>query len=263
MSTYSTITETDIRSFLKEPRAALLPLKQVMLTVAGFALGAAILYGALNAPALLYVNQIAPLSAQAQGIATPTPEGIAQAVIPAPTSTPTPVATATPEVPSNPNNTIAMADLGISAPITWDVSFDTKVQNKILPNSTIHLAGTAHPGQHGVVAISGHSSNYPWIKGAYNTVFAPLGKAKVDQIIEINYNNTLYRYQVTKVFVIKPTDTQYLADNGKDVLRLFTCTPIGTNLNRLVVEAQQIYPNPSANAAFTASVGSAVLPNDL
>lgn len=262
MSTYSTITETDIRSFLKEPRAALLPLKQVLLSVAGFALGAAILYGALNAPALLYVNQIAPLTAQAQ-VVSPTPEAVTQAVIPTATSTPKPVATATPEVPNNPNNTISMADLGISAPITWDVSFDTKTQNKILPNSTIQLAGTAHPGQHGVVAISGHSSNYPWIKGAYNTVFAPLGKAKPGQLIEINYNNTLYRYQVTKVFVIKPTDTQYLADNGKDVLRLFTCTPIGTNLNRLVVEAQQIYPNPSANAAFTASVGSAVLPNDL
>ena len=38
---------------------------------------------------------------------------------------------------------------------------------------------------------------------------------------------------------------------GFDGLRLITCTPVGTSLNRLVVEAKQISPDPAGNLAYT------------
>jgi LPXTG-site transpeptidase (sortase) family protein len=254
------LTENDIRSFLKEPRQPFFNMKQALLYVVGFTTLSAVVFGALNAPALLYVNHINPLVAQAQ-VTSSTPQAITQAVIPAVKSTPTP--SATPEAPSIPSNSISIANLGISAPITWNVSFDEKTQSAILPNSTIQLAGTAHPGQHGVIAVSGHSSNYPWIQGAYNTVFAPLVKTQNGQLIEVNYNNKLYRYQVIDTRVIKATETDYLVDNSKDELRLFTCWPIGTSISRFVVFAKQVYPNPSTDSAFTASLSNVVLPSDL
>jgi len=66
-------------------------------------------------------------------------------------------------------------------------------------------------------------------------------------MIYINYEGKRYSYTVTKKEVVKPTEVQKLIyPTEKPVLTLITCTPLGTALNRLLVTAEQVSPDPSA-----------------
>jgi LPXTG-site transpeptidase (sortase) family protein len=156
---------------------------------------------------------------------------------------------------------LAVGNLGIAAPIIWDVPLIKELYTAKLLDGVIHIAGTAKPGQQGMVVISGHSSNYPWIQGSYNSVFAPLLKAQVDQTIEINYQNKQYIYKITKSYEVKPDDLTPLSDGSGNGIRLITCTPLGTSLRRLVVEGVQISPDPSTNTAFTTSSFTGTIPD--
>jgi len=238
------LTEAELRSFLRLPsnlRASLARGFGMLGLVALLSGGG---YYLINLDAFQKIAQSQPAVAAAVVPPTPSAAPVAAAI----TATPTPVIS----VPDIPNNTVSFPSVNISAPITWDVRFDdAKTVTADLVNGPIQLAGTAHPGQHGTVIITGHSSNYPWIKGNYNSVFAPLENAKADETIEVSYNNAVYKYQVTKTYVVKPTQLDVLNAGSFDGLRLITCTPVGTSLNRLVVEAKQISPDPAANSAFT------------
>lgn len=206
----------------------------------------------LNAPAWIQVRNtpvLTPILASTS--ATPDP-GVVLAAAPV-VSTPAPL--------TIPDNSISVPALGISAPITYDSGLDPTTVHNNLEKGVIQLGGTAHPGQKGVIAISGHSSNYFWDKGQYNTVFAPLEKAAPGMQIVVTYNGQEYTYQVTKTYVVKPNDLAVLTDSNLTGIRLLTCTPIGTALNRLVVEAVQISPNPATNTPFTPAQFTGTIPN--
>ena len=49
-----------------------------------------------------------------------------------------------------------------------------------------------------------------------------------------------YVYAVTQIEKIYPEDVEVLGDAGDDRLTLITCTPIGTNIKRLVVTAKPV-----------------------
>lgn len=145
------------------------------------------------------------------------------------------------------DNTIKIDRIGIAAPITWDVVNSANVTAKALENGTIHLAGTAHPGEIGNVFITGHSSNYLWAPGKYKTVFAILNNIVVGDRIYLKYQNKQFSYKVTGTRVVKPTDLSVLAQGKDSILSVVTCTPVGTSINRLVVTAQQVSPDPAFN----------------
>jgi LPXTG-site transpeptidase (sortase) family protein len=250
-----TLTDQEIRMFLRE--APTRPtLRRAASFVAGPLIAALILVSAFNylrpTPTMISENQaILPVATTTAPIADVTPAPQATAV---PTATPLPV--------TIPNNTFAAGDVNIAAPILWDVAFDDTSVNKALQNGVIHIAGTALPGQNGTIAIAGHSSNYPWIKGDFNSIFAPLTKMKPGQLIEVNYEGTMYHYNVTRVYEVSPNDLSVLKSTGKAKLVSITCTPVGTSLRRLIVEADQIFPDPGTNKAFNGSDLNGSLPGD-
>lgn len=100
---------------------------------------------------------------------------------------------------------------------------------------------SAKPGQKGNSFIFGHSSNFPWIKGDYNDVFARLWQVEVGDIIFSYYGQKKYKYRVVEKKIVKPTDVGVLKnDYTKKELTLMTCWPIGTTLNRLIIKAELI-----------------------
>lgn len=102
------------------------------------------------------------------------------------------------------------------------------------------------PGQNGNTVISGHSSNDVIDPGGYKFIFARLDKLKKGDTIYLNYKGTRYTYSVTGTKVVKPTELKALqVGDDKPVLTLITCTPLGTSLNRLLVFADQISPDPA------------------
>ncbi len=92
------------------------------------------------------------------------------------------------------------------------------------------------PGQEGNFFVTGHSSYYAWDKGRYKDVFALLHEVRVGDIVSVYKNSKKFTYQIAEREVVPPTETGILNQpNDKKIITLMTCTPIGTNENRLVL----------------------------
>lgn len=158
------------------------------------------------------------------------------------------------------DNHIYIPLISTNAPITWMVQNTAEDTSSALQNGVIHLVGTATPGSIGNVFITGHSSNYAWAPGQYKSVFALLNKLSVGDIIFLKYQGNIYEYKVYEQSIIKPNDTSVLQQGNKSILTLMTCTPVGTSLNRLIIKANQVYPDPKLNTHSTINQNSSSLP---
>jgi len=137
---------------------------------------------------------------------------------------------------------IVIPKIGVTVPIIYVTTSDEKTIQENLTKGVVHYPGTADPGTVGNSFITGHSSNFWWIKGNYNYVFVNLNKLAVGDQAKIYHNGNKYVYQVKEVKVVDPTDTSVLAQTDTPVLTLMTCTPTGTNWKRLIVTFDQISP---------------------
>lgn len=144
-------------------------------------------------------------------------------------------------IPTTLKNHLVIEKIGVDVPIIWDIPNTPADTEHNLKNGVIHLRGTALPGEEGNIFITGHSSDYFWSGGNYKEAFVLLDKLVVGDKIYINYNDTIYGYNVVDRKIVKPSDLSVLKQGDKNILSLMTCTPVGTALNRLVVIAEEFY----------------------
>lgn len=111
---------------------------------------------------------------------------------------------------------------------------------KSLQDGVVHYPGTAEPGDKGNVVITGHSSYFPWDSGRFKDVFALLHQVAVGDQIIVYHNQKAYSYQVYEIKVVTPDKVDVLTQEDGDRLTLITCTPVGTNLRRLIVLARPV-----------------------
>lgn len=143
--------------------------------------------------------------------------------------------------------------INVDVPIIWSANAaDQTSLNDAMNNGVVWFnVQQAHsrPGENGNFVLSGHSSN-DWLdQGDYKFIFAPLEQLKVGDTFYVNYNKQRYVYQVSGTSVVPPTAVDALqTDNSKPIITLITCTPLGTALNRLLVFADQISPDPTKAA---------------
>ena len=97
-----------------------------------------------------------------------------------------------------------------------------------------HEPDTALPGECGNCVIAGHR-NYTF--GKY---FNRLGEVEVGDMIYIDTPVETYSYQVSEIKIVKPEDIEILENTDKEILTLYTCTPIYIATHRLVVVAERI-----------------------
>lgn len=114
---------------------------------------------------------------------------------------------------------------------------------KALHNGVIHYPGTALPGDNGNIVLTGHSSYYVWDPGRFKDVFALLHEVKIGDKIIIYFNQKKFIYEVFNIKTVLPKDVDVLAQSPNEQLTLITCTPIGTNLKRLIVTARLVEKN--------------------
>jgi LPXTG-site transpeptidase (sortase) family protein len=107
-----------------------------------------------------------------------------------------------------------------------------------LQDGVVHYPGTAEPGEHGNVVITGHSSYFLWDPGKFKDVFALLHQVVEGDTIIVYYNQKKYTYVAYEKQVVMPDQVDVLTQGGVDRLTLITCTPVGTNLKRLIVFAR-------------------------
>ena len=134
-------------------------------------------------------------------------------------------------------------------PVIYGIGPDHDSQMAAMEKGVAHFSipgASSHPGEIGNTALSGHSSNDLFDPGDYKFIFAQLDKLTIGDTIYANYEGKRYTYVVTKTEVVKPTDVSALVyPTDKPVLTLITCTPLGTALNRLLVTAEQVSPDPA------------------
>lgn len=151
-----------------------------------------------------------------------------------------------------PENRLIIPKLDLNVPIMIPANTNLLQENwtaleediqKDLQDGVVHYPGTARPGQAGNFFVTGHSSYFPWAPGKYKSVFARLGELSIGDEYWVYYGGDKYRYVITAKKEIKPSDVTVLDQPvSKRVSTLMTCTPVGTTLRRLIINAQEIDP---------------------
>lgn len=109
-----------------------------------------------------------------------------------------------------------------------------------LKDGVVHYPGTAKPSDRGNFVVTGHSSYFPWDSGRFKDVFALLHDININDEIIVFYNQIQYKYKVTAINSVYPEEVNVLAPKSESLITLITCTPLGTNLKRLIITAEEI-----------------------
>lgn len=94
--------------------------------------------------------------------------------------------------------------------------------------------GGSTPDKGGNTVLAGHRFTYTTPKG----VFYFLDKLHIGDTIAITWSGHTYAYKVTTTKVVKPTQTEILNPTRRPTLTLYTCTPLWSPKDRLVVTAE-------------------------
>jgi sortase A len=146
---------------------------------------------------------------------------------------------------------IVIPKINVEAPILYLKTTNNADILEAIKNGVGHYQGTALPGRMGNVFLTGHSSYYWWSKGKYNQVFALLDRLIIGDLIYVYYKGDKFVYRVNQSFVVKPNQVEVLAPSPKPILTLMTCTPVGTNLKRLIVQADLVGRPPIIGGDFS------------
>lgn len=164
-----------------------------------------------------------------------------------------------------PDKRIVIPDLGIQAPIVM-VEGDTKGKMQEgefaeeLKQGVVHYPTTPKPGEKGTMMLFGHTSNYFWVKSAYNTVFSKIPQLKAGSVIKVYRDGKEHEYIVTEQEVVKPNDVPWLYekkyDSSESKLAIMGCYPIGTRDKRMIIFAKPKNDSNTAskNLAYNAAI---------
>lgn len=91
---------------------------------------------------------------------------------------------------------------------------------------------TSQPDQPGNTVMAGHRFTY-----AGPAVFYFLDKVQVNDQIIVTWQHKAYTYQVNRIHVVPPTEISIEQPTPNKQLTLYTCTPLLTAKDRLVITA--------------------------
>ena len=123
-----------------------------------------------------------------------------------------------------------------SIKVDMPIIINEKNETKALAKGAWLIPGTARPGGkigYNNTVISAH--RYMYTSGP--KTFYNLDKVKIGDTISVMWNGKTFNYIVSDTAMVKPSAVYILNPTKKQVLTLFTCTPVFTTKNRLVVRA--------------------------
>lgn len=109
-----------------------------------------------------------------------------------------------------------------------------------LKKGVAHAKNSKLPGEEGTVYLFAHSSDVPWRITRYNTAFFKLDSVKNGDKILVRRKGEEFVYEVFDKKTVWPDKVEYLKEDQGNVLILQTCTPVGTDLQRLLVFAKPL-----------------------
>ncbi len=98
-----------------------------------------------------------------------------------------------------------------------------------------HIPNTSSPDRSGNTIFAGHRFTY-----SSKAVFYNLDKVAVGDNISLFWESKRYDYVVSGVAVVPPTDETLIAPTTTPTLTIYTCTPVWSAKDRLVITAQLV-----------------------
>lgn len=95
-----------------------------------------------------------------------------------------------------------------------------------------HIPRSSTPSQGSNTVLVGHRFSYK-----DPSVFYHLDKLAIDDPIVVAWDGNVYTYKVNNTKIVQPTDTYVEDPTEEDILTLYTCHPIWSIRERLVVTA--------------------------
>lgn len=116
--------------------------------------------------------------------------------------------------------------------------WDKQDYSRALEKGVAMAKDFSEPGEKGLIYMFAHSSLPPWQMTRNNVAFLRLNELKKSDEIIITENEKKYVYRVFDKKELWPNEVKLLDEIEGDVLVLQTCTPVGTDLKRLLVFAK-------------------------
>ena len=116
----------------------------------------------------------------------------------------------------------------------------------VLDSGVWHRPGTSSPNLLGNTVLAGH--RYAFLSGPKTLYF--LDRVSVEDEMIVAWKGSEYHYQVDSSTVVLSTDIAIEASSPTAKLTVYTCTPIWSETNRLVVTGHlvDIRPYPTTNS---------------
>lgn len=136
-----------------------------------------------------------------------------------------------------------MARLKIPA-IHVDLPVSHGTSGPVLERGVGHLEGTALPvgGASTRAVLTAHRGL------ATAELFTHLDRVEVDDTFVLEVFGEVLTYRVVETRVVEPTDGESLLPvEGRDLVTLVTCTPLGVNSHRILVTGERVVPTPRAD----------------
>lgn len=149
---------------------------------------------------------------------------------------------------------VIIPKINVEVPVVYGLgTIEEKAIQNALEGGVVHYDTTSMPGEKGNVIIFGHSSNNILNKGKYKFAFVLLSRLEAGDLFMLQKDSKQYVYKVFNKRIVKPEEVDILSKSPRAAMAtLITCDPPGTSLNRLLVEAEQISPDPAGNTESTA-----------
>lgn len=135
-------------------------------------------------------------------------------------------------------DSVKISKLNINAPLVFPKSSQEKDVNAALDLGVVIYPGSITPPEFGNLFLTGHSSVYFWNKTVYGQIFSQLNQLQPGDEITVNFSGFAYIYVVTAKEIKSPQEVQLIQPVNKSILTLMTCWPVGTDRQRLVVQAE-------------------------
>lgn len=117
------------------------------------------------------------------------------------------------------------------------IGLDQKIwfgnNEKLVNKGVWHIPHSSTPDKGSNTVLVGHRFSYK-----DPAVFYHLDKVSVGDPIVIAYSGKLYTYKVNETKIVKPTDVYVEEATEDDVLTLYTCHPLWSTKERLVLTAK-------------------------
>ncbi|MBI5357808.1 sortase [Candidatus Saccharibacteria bacterium] len=164
-----------------------------------------------------------------------------------------------------PEPKIIIPKINIEAPVVYDEpSVDEKAIQKALERGVVHYAITPNPGEKGNAVIVGHSSSNILNSGKYKFAFLLLKSLENDDTFIIHKDGKRYVYKVFNKFTTSPKNLDVLnATDRPATMTLITCDPPGSSANRLIIQGEQIFPDPKTNKESSVDPSAEPKPEEL